>query len=165
MKLRRLMLVRHGQAELVSGDKSDFQRRLDPQGKKDVLSVGKQAASENWAPECILCSEAVRARETLEILKEHVVTADCKVVFLPTIYQGEPSDLLNILSKLPPEIEKVMVVGHNPILSVVASELLDDPRALGTSESVLLTVQLEENAAWDKAFQSPWTLDKCFKPV
>jgi len=74
-------------------------------------------------PQVILSSPAQRAKQTAEL-----VSAESKfkgeLKFVNSFYMGEPENYIKALNELPDEIERVMVVGHNPGLEALL-QLLD----------------------------------------
>jgi phosphohistidine phosphatase len=67
------------------------------------------------APALVLCSTALRARQTLEAL-----SLQGEVGHEDDLYGASAADLLARLRRVPDEIGSVMVVGHNPGLHELA---------------------------------------------
>ena len=59
-----LILLRHAKSDWYSGVPGDFDRPLAARGRKDAPRVGKWMKKNGILPELILCSPAVRTRET-----------------------------------------------------------------------------------------------------
>jgi phosphohistidine phosphatase len=84
-------------------------------------------------PELILCSTALRARQTLERVRPGL-GEDAEVEFDPSLYAFDADALLARVRELPEAVRSVMLVGHNPamqelVLTVASSgEGLDDVR-------------------------------------
>jgi phosphohistidine phosphatase len=120
-----LMLLRHAQAEKHDPERysDDDQRPLTDAGIKRQRKVAKALGAMGLAPDRIVASPRVRARQTAEVtaevlgLKEAVELSDT----LGARYS--PSAVLDMLATFDPNAV-VMLVGHEPDLSVMAGLLL-----------------------------------------
>src|SRR4051794_39743100 len=63
MTARRLVLLRHAKAE-TPGDTPDVQRQLTDKGRADATAAGAWLAAEGLRPDLVLCSPAIRTRQT-----------------------------------------------------------------------------------------------------
>jgi phosphohistidine phosphatase len=78
-------------------------------------------------PELVLCSSAVRARETLAQL-EHVLGSP-RIVIADSLYGASAAQLADRLGRVPPGTREVMIVGHNPGLADLCLLLARGSRA------------------------------------
>ena len=111
-KKARLVLLRHAKSDWYSGVPGDFDRPLAARGRKDAPRVGKWMKKNGIVPEIILCSPAVRTRETLAAVNgklgvEHIVYEDA-------IYGASPGALLGLVEKYSRDSSNLMITGHNP---------------------------------------------------
>ena len=81
-------------------------------------------------PQLVLCSDARRARETLEGVVPGLDTPEVR--FEDGLYAASAESLLERLRSLPDDIEEVLLVGHNPGLRDVLL-LLAEPGELRAS--------------------------------
>ena len=65
------------------------------------------------APDVVLCSTALRTRETLELLGD-AIPAGCDVRFEAELYGATADAIIARLQALPDTAERAMVIGHNP---------------------------------------------------
>lgn len=72
-------------------------------------------------PDLVLCSPALRARQTLEHVRASLGGAE--VVIDPELYAFDARPLLARLRKVPDAVASVMMVGHNPALHELATLL------------------------------------------
>jgi phosphohistidine phosphatase len=115
-----LYLVRHGIAEEVA--ESDAERALTPDGISKAKKVAKAFAKRVSGVELILHSPYRRARETAEIFAASYPKAKLQVAKNIT-----PHDKAHIALAMLSNVgqgAKVMVVGHEPHLSCLASLLI-----------------------------------------
>uniref|UniRef100_A0A804MMG5 Phosphoglycerate mutase family protein n=1 Tax=Zea mays TaxID=4577 RepID=A0A804MMG5_MAIZE len=87
MPRRRLILLRHGESTAGGRSTRDHDRPLSKAGRADAISVSNKLQQMGWIPELILCSDAMRTKETLKILQEHVQgLSEAVVHFIPSFY-------------------------------------------------------------------------------
>jgi phosphohistidine phosphatase len=117
--VRYIYLLRHAHALAGDPDASDHERSLSARGHEECAAVASRLSAEPVAPEVILCSTAIRTRETLAALAaSQPAWPDAQ--YLPRLYLASPGELLHQLQQLGPDISRVMVVGHNPGLHELA---------------------------------------------
>lgn len=118
--MKRIYLLRHAKAESAeSFPDRDIDRPLSDRGQHDAVRVGRYAVVNRWVPDRILCSGALRARQTAEALtgawnRAPPIEAD------PALFQAGPLDLLEYLKSLPETGASFLLVGHNPSIQEVA---------------------------------------------
>ena len=108
---RLLMLLRHGKARGANGVR-DFDRTLASRGRQDVPAIGRCAIERDLVPELILCSPAARTRETAEVFCE-TLNAAVDIAYVDTLYLASAEEILDNMAAAPPEVHRLMVVGHN----------------------------------------------------
>lgn len=110
---KKLILLRHGQAENTSAGGADFNRTLTQKGKRDAEIARKILADNNFAPDFVLCSPTIRTRETLAEVQKSF-PANFPIEYEPKIYNSSERELLKIIAKTPENVHNLLVVGHNP---------------------------------------------------
>lgn len=120
--VRTLVLMRHAKAEHPAGV-ADIDRSLTARGHADSGVAGAWLASQHLAPDLVLCSPSRRTRETWHGL-EVALGADAATVFDPRVYDGDIADLLELIAATGRGVRTLLVIGHNPALSML-SALLD----------------------------------------
>jgi phosphohistidine phosphatase len=118
---RRLVLLRHAKAE-HHGGVTDELRTLSPNGRRQAALVGALMADAGLAPDVVLCSSAVRTRQTYELLAT-TLGASPEVIFSEDLYGAGLSGTLAVIAEVSPAAGTVLVVGHEPVMSGVASVL------------------------------------------
>jgi phosphohistidine phosphatase len=117
-----IYLVRHGHAEDTGPDGTDRTRRLTDEGRKKTAKVAAALRSRVRELGVICHSPYTRAVETAEIFGQHFKEAPLKPVPFLTPYDP-PERMVPFLAEAE-HFRYVMLVGHMPYLSSLASKLL-----------------------------------------
>lgn len=117
---RQLLLWRHAKSDWSDSSLADHDRPLAPRGLKAAQRMARWLVSENLLPEQVLCSSAVRTKQTLEFLTQQ---QPIPTTFDSQLYHAEPDQILAILSKINPDIKRLMLVGHNPGYEALVKQL------------------------------------------
>lgn len=120
--MKRLVLLRHGEAQPAGAAASDFERPLTLHGRAQALQAAHRLRGAGCVPDAILASPALRTRETATIVATDLERLQALRYEL-NAYPGSPEALLQLLGALPDEIEVALLVGHNPGLSTLSRRL------------------------------------------
>jgi phosphohistidine phosphatase len=115
--LSRLLLFRHAESSRDDPALADFDRPLAGRGVRDAAAVGKLLAARGLIPDRILCSSALRTRQTLEHAIVHLPGAP-EIVFLDDLYSGV--GYLGVIAANGSGAGTLMVIGHNPMIQEAA---------------------------------------------
>jgi phosphohistidine phosphatase len=102
--VKRVWLLRHLKSSWDEPGLADHDRPLAPRGRK--------AADHEVRPDLVLCSTAMRARATLDLVAPALGAPT--VEFEDGLYHAWADDLLERLRRIPPRLESVLLIGHNP---------------------------------------------------
>lgn len=127
LSMKTIYFIRHAKSNWKEQGISDFDRPLNKRGKKDVPLMANRLKHFNIKPDLILSSPALRAKKTSQIISE---TLECDIGFNSKLYESSVEDYLQILRTLPKDINTLIVVAHNPEITLTC-ELLTD-MILGT---------------------------------
>jgi phosphohistidine phosphatase len=122
--LRRLVVLRHAKSAWPEGV-PDHQRPLAPRGRRDAPAAGRALVEADCLPDLALCSTAVRARQTWELASDQWGTPP-PVRHDRRLYAADAEDLLDVVREVPPEVETLLLVGHNPGLEELVLDLAGD---------------------------------------
>lgn len=119
--MKTLLLLRHAKSGYPSGV-GDFDRPLNPRGRRTAARMGEYLAAENLLPDYALCSAASRARETYHFLCIGMNRTPAAIIE-PKLYLAAPSTLLEHIRAAPANAATLLVVAHNPGLQNFALDL------------------------------------------
>jgi len=117
-----LSLLRHAKSSWSDPRLKDFERPLNDRGESAAPRMGAFMARRGIMPELILCSTAVRARQTLNLVLPHLKGAP-ELVYEDALYLASSATMLKRLHKVGPEVRHAMLVGHDPGMHTLAVEL------------------------------------------
>lgn len=110
--MRELILLRHAHAESAVSGQADADRPLSEEGRSEAQAAGRWLAEQGLVPDRVLCSPALRTRETLD-----AVLASIGDKFErrdeAAIYDATPGDLAELADENR-DAERLLLVGHNP---------------------------------------------------
>ena len=154
MRRRTLLVLRHAQTEDVHPGGHDIDRRLTPHGEEQARAVGAHLRQQGLAIDHVLCSSAVRARQTVELLDLPPMSSD-HVDVSEAYYNAGTDSLIEAVRALPDDCDTALIVGHAPGLPGVAYELVDpessDPSAWAAIEHRFPAAglaRLESSGGW-----------------
>jgi phosphohistidine phosphatase len=143
----KLHLLRHAKTNQISPTGKDFDRELLPRAYEQCAELKRYLHDHPIAPKHILCSSAVRTRQTLDQIKAFF--ADVPVTFLDELYLASAGELLKIINELQSP-EDILLIGHNEGISELASELSAGFILLKTCGLVSLEFPFESSAMVSK---------------
>lgn len=118
-----LILWRHAKSSWDNPGLADHDRPLNGRGRHAAPLVADLLATRDLLPARIVCSTALRARETLSVLLP-LLRRDVEIDITRDIYEAGPQDLLDLVRDQPDTARRLMVIGHNPTFEGVASALI-----------------------------------------
>jgi phosphohistidine phosphatase len=150
--VRRLYVLRHAKSSWDDPDLPDRLRPLAGRGRKTVRALERHMRATGIAPALVLCSPAARAVQTWEGVASGL-PAGTAVDVDDALYGANAHGLLERLRRLPPDIDSVLVVGHNPGLEDLTLALVGhgDPalrRRLETKFPTGALATLDAPGAW-----------------
>jgi len=142
--MKSLLVLRHAKSSWKETDQVDHDRPLNKRGKHDAPRIGKLLRQERLIPELVLSSSARRARDTAEAAIEASGYTP-EIRHLPSFYQCDLGAFYDTLRLLPGDLDRVMIVGHNPELEQLVYALTAETVVLPTAALVHISLPLQ---AW-----------------
>lgn len=121
--MKTLYLLRHAKSSWEFSHLSDHDRPLNKRGRNDAPLMGEQLAKRNIKPDLIVSSPAVRAITTATLVSKEIGYGLEKIAIDEKAYQAGPDDLLEIIQNTPPEVEELVLVGHNDGMTDLVNQL------------------------------------------
>jgi phosphohistidine phosphatase len=149
---RRLVLIRHAKSARPYGV-PDEDRPLTGRGRRDAQAAGQWMSAEGPRPDLTLCSTSVRTRHTWEIVCRSLAPVPTR--YLAELYDADADALVDLAAAAPDSVKVLVVVGHEPTISVTALRLAgrgSDRRALEA-----LADKFPTSAIAVLRFDRPWS--------
>lgn len=116
----RLILTRHAKSDWSTPEEPDHDRPLNARGRGQAPLIGRWLASRRDLPAKVLCSDATRTSETLDLILPELPTSP-EVALDPNLYHAAPETILSAIRAQ--HVPVLMVIGHNPGLAEAARRL------------------------------------------
>ena len=155
------MLMRHAKSDWSEPELSDHERPLNKRGRRAAPMMAQQIMRTGRTPEVILASSAVRVQETIALMLESFGD-DITVLTEPELYLASVADMVSHMVTLHTSWERALVVGHNPGMGALVSQLAEEGCDMPTAAVAVFQADCD---AWRDAFaQGQWKLQEYWTP-
>lgn len=142
--MNTLHVLRHAKSSWDDGEVADHDRPLAPRGRRACALLAEHVSAAGIAPDLALCSTALRARQTLELLTPAL--GEPETAFETGLYHASAAAIVERLRVVSASV--VLLVGHNPgleelVLSLAAPGPLRDRVAEKFPTGALATLELD----------------------
>jgi phosphohistidine phosphatase len=149
-----LMLLRHAKSDWSDEGLLDVDRPLNSRGRKAAPEMAQWMQKHDRVPDRILCSSAKRTRETLERMLEAWKPTP-EIHFIDRLYLAPPQTILEEALAHAKGAKSLLVIGHNPGIEMLATQLSDEPCEMRTCTVVIF--EAEKNWPSDWWDSGSWT--------
>ena len=158
--MKTLLLLRHAKSSWDAPALDDFDRPLAPRGERDAPRMGRALRERGVLPDLIVCSPAVRARQTCDAF---VAAAQLSVEpqLDKAIYGASADELMKLIRGLPAHSACALMVGHNPGMQDLVSRLAGVDEEMPTAALACIVFDAER---WDDVEEGRGRLDWLLKP-
>lgn len=139
--MKELILVRHGHA--LDGT-PDFDRQLNHTGVQAVNQLAYEMSEHIGQVDKVIASPAARTKQTAYILSEHWKINSSNISWQEEVYEASLDTLKEILNQIPGTANRVLLVGHNPGLSMLVHYLTGAVCHLEPSSLVHIKLYVDE---------------------
>jgi phosphohistidine phosphatase len=164
----RLVLLRHAKSSWDDPGLPDVDRPLAPRGERAADRMGEYLSAEPIAPDLVVCSSALRARQTLARVLPSL-GSEVEIRIDPVVYTFDDEVLLERLRRVPADVSTVLLVGHNPAMQELSLRLIDRGERLEDLRQKYPTGALAEIAftsgRWDALPDAPGELTRFVVPA
>jgi phosphohistidine phosphatase len=120
--------LRHGKAQSIDACAEDFERALTHRGGLEAATMAQRIVRRELIPDLLLVSPAERAWATAEIIAGACELEAKQVQCARELYLASPETIWGLLAKRDADLEHIMICGHNPALSHIASRFGPKPQ-------------------------------------
>lgn len=122
--MRTLIFLRHAKSSWALPGIDDFDRPLNDRGNETAPQMAHWLLDQGVKPDVIVCSPALRTRETLAHI-EPVIGEQATTVMEPTLYLASSKTLIDVAGELDDQFETAILLAHNPGLHDAALRVLN----------------------------------------
>jgi phosphohistidine phosphatase len=162
----RLWLLRHAKSSWDQPGVDDRERPLAHRGARAATALRGYLEAEEIRPELVLCSSALRTRETLAAVLPALGT-DLTIRIEPRLYEADPEQLLEIVRGAP-DVDGVLLIGHNPGMQEFAIAIASSGDRLDALRTKFPTGALAEiglpDGAWSDVAEGSGRLTRFVTP-
>lgn len=117
--MKTLTLLRHAKSAWDDPVARDFDRPLNKRGRRAARTIGREMRAQGLEFDHVIASPALRVVETLkDVVDGYGRALDPK--FDKRIYLASPQTLLDLVHEADDAAERLLIVGHNPGLEMLA---------------------------------------------
>ncbi|MBL0341709.1 MAG: histidine phosphatase family protein [Bacteroidetes bacterium] len=120
---RTLYLVRHAKAARMSNQIQDIDRPLHEAGIVEAYEMAELLFQSKDIPQLIISSPAARAMSTALIFQRVLNVPDDKLKVTDKLYEVTLNDLYEVVAELDDKYHSIMLFGHNPSFTQLASKM------------------------------------------
>jgi phosphohistidine phosphatase len=148
--MKTLLIVRHAKSSWDHPDLDDFDRPLNERGLKNAPEMARRLVLREKLPQLIISSPALRAISTARLFNQQFGRIDEHLQLEKSIYEAERQDLLKLISRQNPDLNTIMLIGHNPGLSDLLNWLCETEEILPTCAVAEIEVDDYKWNGWTK---------------
>lgn len=136
----QLILMRHAKSDHDDPSVSDHDRPLASRGIRDTPRIADWIADQDCVPQLILSSSSVRTQQTAELLLDRW-DENPAVSYSESLYLSNPETILAAIRGDNRGLDCVMVLAHNPGMSMLASILSNRAVEMPTAAVAIFEVK------------------------
>ena len=124
--MKTLLLLRHAKSAWSDPRLDDHDRPLNGRGERAAKAVADRIARQGPRPDLILCSTAMRTRQTLAPLLKRLDGPAPPISLENGLYLASEDALLARLQAVADDVSTVLLIGHNDGIGQLAVSLAGD---------------------------------------
>jgi len=160
--MKTLLVIRHAKSSWKNETLFDIERSLNTEGHKEVEKLAAWLEENKLIPQKIYCSSAARTYQTilgvsyrnkwlLEILE-----------LKSSLYESTLTNYIKEISKTPNDINTLMIVGHNPVVSELTGYISGQTTDMKTGNASVLSLNIK---SWIEVRENCGTLLDYYNPL
>jgi len=158
--MKTLYIARHAKSNWGQAGYTDFERPLNEQGIIDAKLMARHLSSLEIKVDSVITSSAVRALTTANMYAKQILSQGAPVG-IDVIYEAEERIVLEVIRDISNDFDVVMLVGHNPGISLLISMLTGHQVDMSAGDIAELKIDLKN---WNDIGMSSAQLVQMFSP-
>lgn len=152
--MKSLLLLRHAKSSWDHPQLADHDRPLKKRGIESAKRMGHWMLAESPIPDRVLCSTAARTRETWDLVRgvwERAALTIPEVTIHSELYACSTDAIRLVIAEFGRTSQRVLVIGHNPALQDLLSQLTGVNEAFPTAALAEIDLPIDD---WAQIRQS-----------
>lgn len=121
--MKLLYIVRHAKSSWDDPDLDDHDRPLNQRGLDNAADMAKRFSAWQALPQRILSSTAERAFQTAQYFEQALHPHPTELATTVGLYTDNAHEVVEIIQSVSDEVERLMVVCHNPAINDLVARL------------------------------------------
>ncbi|MEH6357674.1 MAG: histidine phosphatase family protein [Pseudomonadales bacterium] len=143
--MKRLTVIRHGEAGAPPQGKTDFERPLNQSGLQEARSIALQLKQDDFNFDQLFCSTAQRTLTTAQIIHQAFEPNNRPLLTDQALYNFDIEPFYRFIEMIDDDIQHAVIVAHNPGLSYLVNDLLRAPvRSMSTCTVIQMQLNIEQ---------------------
>lgn len=162
--MKELIIMRHAKSDWDTESQSDFDRPLNERGKLAAPVIAQEFINRNIVPDKIFSSTAIRAKETAKLVAKKLNIELKAIEFDMRFYFGVKADYLQFIQQIPNEINRALIIGHNPHIENIVNILAQNKEKSEAMPTAAAAYFVFETENWNKVLPNLGILNFILKP-
>ena len=158
--MKTLLLMRHAKSSWAEDGLSDHDRPLNTRGARTAPQMAAELQKAKLQPDLILSSTAERARETAFAVAR-LYEWSPELTLSRRLYLADPNTILGRIAEVADGVRCLLVVGHNPGMEELVSDLALQREHMPTAAIARFTFELD---AWAHVAQTRPRFEQVWRP-
>lgn len=125
--MKTLLIMRHAKSDWGAPSEADHDRPLAGRGEKAARRIGRFLSATGVTPQLVLSSSAIRAHSTA-VLANDAGGWGCPIQADQNLYAADIDRVLEVVAGVEPDVECLLITGHEPTWSSLVSWLMGGGR-------------------------------------
>lgn len=121
--MKQIVLMRHAKSSWSDTSLSDKERPLNSRGKRDAPLIGTELVNRGIKPELLLVSSAERTKATAKKVASKLHIKTNEIELSDELYCATASEIEEIIKIAPEELSSIMIVAHNPGVTIFGNQI------------------------------------------
>jgi phosphohistidine phosphatase len=140
--MKTLLLLRHAKSSWSEGVASDHDRPLNGRGERAAPLMGRLIRHHDLVPDIVVSSSARRAHRTADLVAD-ACGFENDILTTADLYHASTAEWLSVVSELPDETDRALLVGHNPGIEEMILLLGGEHHRMSTAALAQLVLPIE----------------------
>ncbi|MCC5921030.1 MAG: histidine phosphatase family protein [Cyclobacteriaceae bacterium] len=161
--MKRLILMRHAEAEEGGRSVTDKNRSLSQKGFGDAAYAGQYIRSLGFENLHIFTSSATRTVQTAQLIAEQLKLDQSSIKVSDELYNPSVRSLFDFITMISESVESAVIISHNPSLIYLVEYLVNDTvGSFYPADLKFLSLELNQWSALSKGGAS---IEYTFSPM